>query len=45
MQVPVLAWGLAIVIVIIVAWSSIWVTNKAYSRKWEDEDDENKGKV
>lgn len=30
------AWVGSIIIVIIVTWLSLWVTNKAYSRKWEE---------
>jgi len=36
MDVPAIVWVSAIIIAIIVTWMTIWVTNKAYSRKWED---------
>lgn len=41
MDVPVGVWIAAIVIVGILAWITFWITNKAYSRKW-DENDEDK---
>lgn len=45
MQVPLSAWIAGIIVTVFVIWISIWVTNKAYSRRWEDEDDEKKGQV
>lgn len=36
MGVPVGVWIAAVIIGIIVTWMTIWVTNKAYSRRWED---------
>ncbi len=39
------AWIASVIIIIFVTWITIWVTNKAYSRRWEDEDDETKGQV
>ncbi|MGG4146420.1 hypothetical protein ABEW34_25255 [Paenibacillus algorifonticola] len=41
MDVPVGVWISAVVIVGILAWITFWITNKAYSRKW-DENDEDK---
>ncbi|BBH21789.1 hypothetical protein Back11_31340 [Paenibacillus baekrokdamisoli] len=40
MNVPVGIWIAAVVIVGIIAWMTFWVTNMAYSRKWEDLDNE-----
>lgn len=39
-DVPVGMWVGSIVILILVTWVTIWVTNKAYSRRWEDSDSE-----
>jgi hypothetical protein len=39
MGVPAGVWVAAFVIVILLAWMTFWVTNKAYSRKWEDTED------
>jgi heme/copper-type cytochrome/quinol oxidase subunit 4 len=33
-------WILTAIVIIIVVWSTIWVTNKAYSKKWENEKEE-----
>jgi len=39
MGVPVIVWVASIIIFIILTWMTFWVTNKAYSRKWEHEKD------
>ncbi|MFS0724011.1 hypothetical protein [Paenibacillus sp. 1P07SE] len=39
MGVPVGVWIAAVIIFIILTWMTFWVTNKAYSRKWENEKD------
>jgi hypothetical protein len=39
MGVPTGVWVAAFVIVVVLAWVTFWVTNKAYSRKWEDTED------
>ena len=36
MGVPISVWVAAAVILGIVTWLTIWVTNKAYSKRWED---------
>ncbi|MBP3963269.1 MULTISPECIES: hypothetical protein [Paenibacillus] len=41
MGVPTGVWIAAAIIAIIVTWMTIWVTNKAYSRRWEDHNVEN----
>ena len=38
MGVPVGVWIAAGIILVILAWMTFWVTNKAYSRRWEDDD-------
>lgn len=38
MDVPVGVWVFAAIIVIVLAWMTFWVTNKAYSKRWEDHD-------
>lgn len=43
MQVPMGVWISAIVIVALLTWMTIWITNKAYSKKWEDHDNEKDG--
>lgn len=40
MNVPVGVWIAAVLILIVLAWMTFWVTNKAYSRRWEDNDNE-----
>ncbi|WP_341281861.1 hypothetical protein [Paenibacillus sp. FSL H8-0537] len=40
MDVPVGVWIAAIVIVGILAWITFWITNKAYSRKWDEHDED-----
>lgn len=37
--VPVSVWVGTVIIIVLVAWVTYWVTNKAYSRKWEDTED------
>ncbi|BBH20732.1 hypothetical protein Back11_20770 [Paenibacillus baekrokdamisoli] len=36
MGVPVGVWVVAAIIVVLLAWMTIWITNKAYSKRWED---------
>ncbi len=36
MGVPAGVWICAIIIAIAVTWLTLWVTKKAYSKKWED---------
>ncbi|WP_263575638.1 hypothetical protein [Paenibacillus vietnamensis] len=38
MDVPVGVWIFSAIIVIVLAWITFWITNKAYSRRWEDHD-------
>jgi|GEM_PF-494212 len=38
--VPTSVWVASIIIIAIVTWMTIWVTNKAYSRKWDQTDQE-----
>lgn len=40
MQVPVFVWIAAVIIIAVLVWITFWVTNKAYSRKWEDDDND-----
>ncbi|WP_179090255.1 hypothetical protein MHI37_20335 [Paenibacillus sp. FSL H8-0548] len=44
MGVPVGVWVASAIIVIVLVWMTIWITNKAYSRRWEDSDKEDKGR-
>ncbi|MBP1995387.1 ABC-type transporter Mla subunit MlaD [Paenibacillus eucommiae] len=37
MLVPTWIWVVSVIVIIVVVWMTIWVTNKAYSKKWEDE--------
>lgn len=37
MGVPAGVWVAAVVIVIAVTWVTLWVTKKAYSKRWEDD--------
>ncbi|NIK76567.1 DNA-binding helix-hairpin-helix protein with protein kinase domain [Paenibacillus castaneae] len=39
MQVPMGIWVVTAVIIVILVWMTIWITNKAYSKRWEDHDD------
>lgn len=39
MQVPAGVWIAAAIIVIILSWATFWITNKAYSRRWEDNEE------
>ncbi|WP_296976008.1 hypothetical protein [Thermobacillus sp. ZCTH02-B1] len=39
MGVPTGVWVASFVILVAISWVTFWVTNKAYSRKWEDTDD------
>ncbi|WP_308634078.1 hypothetical protein [Paenibacillus silvisoli] len=45
MGVPAGVWIAAAVIAIAVTWITIWVTNKAYSRRWEDSGNETDGRL
>ena len=36
MGVPASVWVAAAIILVIITWGTIWVTNKAYSKRWED---------
>jgi hypothetical protein len=38
MNVPAGVWISAIIILVILTWMTLWVTNKAYSKRWEDSD-------
>ncbi|NMM54392.1 hypothetical protein [Paenibacillus aquistagni] len=40
MGVPTWIWIASAVIVVLIAWPTFWITNKAYSRKWEQDDDD-----
>jgi lipopolysaccharide export LptBFGC system permease protein LptF len=31
---------IALVVAALILWATIWVTNKAYAKKWENSDDE-----
>jgi hypothetical protein len=44
MQVPVGVWICAAIIIIVLSWIIFWITNKAYSKRWEDHDDRIDGK-
>ena len=37
--VPTSVWVSSIIVVIVVSWLTFWITNKAYSKRWEDHDD------
>ncbi|MFC5648818.1 hypothetical protein ACFPYJ_06690 [Paenibacillus solisilvae] len=39
MQVPAGVWISAAIIIVILSWMIFWITNKAYSKRWEDYDD------
>lgn len=41
MDVPIAVWIVSFIIVVILSWITFWITNKAYSRRWEDHDDGN----
>ncbi|CAH0122257.1 hypothetical protein PAE9249_04805 [Paenibacillus sp. CECT 9249] len=36
MDVPVIVWIASVIIIVLISYITFWVTNKAYSRKWED---------
>lgn len=38
--VPNAVWVSSIVIIVIITWITIWITNKAYSKKWDHSDEE-----
>lgn len=37
-EIPASAWIFTIVIIVLVTWVTLWVTKKAYSRKWDESD-------
>lgn len=39
MQVPISVWIISAIVIIGLSWVTIWITNKAYSKRWEDHDD------
>ncbi len=39
MDVPTGVWVAAGIITVFIIWVTIWATNKAYSKKWEDADE------
>lgn len=38
MNVPAGVWIFAAIIVVLLTWMTLWVTKKAYSKKWDDSD-------
>ncbi|SFE76747.1 hypothetical protein SAMN04487969_106179 [Paenibacillus algorifonticola] len=38
MNVPIGVWIFSGLIVILLTWMTLWVTKKAYSKKWDDSD-------
>jgi hypothetical protein len=38
MNVPVGVWVFAAIIVVLLTWLTLWITKKAYSKKWDDSD-------
>lgn len=38
MNVPAGVWVFAAIIVVVLTWMTLWVTKKAYSKKWDDSD-------
>lgn len=38
MNVPVGVWIFTGIIVILLTWVTLWITKKAYSKKWDDSD-------
>ncbi|WP_337099345.1 hypothetical protein [Paenibacillus sp. YIM B09110] len=40
MGVPVGVWIAAAIIVVVLCWMTFWVTNKAYSKKWDDQEED-----
>lgn len=38
MGVPVGIWVVSGVIVVLLSWMTLWITKKAYSKKWDDSD-------
>ncbi len=43
MHVPAGVWVVTVVLFVILLGVTLWVTRKAYSRKWEAADEENRG--
>ncbi|MEK4250524.1 MULTISPECIES: hypothetical protein [Paenibacillus] len=37
-DIPTSAWVFSIVIIALVTWVTLWVTKKAYSKKWDESD-------
>lgn len=38
MNVPVGVWIFSAIIVVLLTWLTLWITKKAYSKKWDDSD-------
>ena len=38
LDVPTSVWVFTVIIIVVVTWLTIWVTNKAYSKKWDSSD-------
>lgn len=38
MGVPASVWIISGIIVVLLTWMTLWVTKKAYSKKWDDSD-------
>ncbi|GBG05979.1 hypothetical protein PAT3040_00468 [Paenibacillus agaridevorans] len=36
MNVPTSVWIVSAIIIIVLSWMTFWVTNKAYSRRWDE---------
>lgn len=43
MQVPAIVWIVVVLITIVIVSMSVWVLNKAYSRRWEEDSNEKRG--
>jgi len=37
-DIPASVWFFTVVIIVLVTWATLWVTKKAYSKKWEESD-------
>lgn len=37
-NVPASVWISTVIIIVLVTWVTLWVTKKAYSRKWDEAD-------
>jgi len=42
MNVPTGVWVASAIIIVIISWMTFWITNKAYSKRWEDDGDQKK---